>query len=134
MTALDRRPAARVIEAALARPFVWGESDGLRLALDVYCAVTGKPDPAAGIAWRSALGAARCLKNRGFADIAEALDTILPAPIAPGQALLGDIGVVGRPRATCAVVHAGHGWVGADPDGGLVRVPLGQVTRAWRLG
>lgn len=129
----DRRPAARVIEAALARPFVWGETDGLRLALAVWCAVTGKPDPAAGVTWRSALGAARCLRHRGFADLAEALDTILPRTIAPGAAVLGDIGVVGRPRATCAVVHGGDCWRGVDPDGGLIRVPLGDVTRAWSL-
>lgn len=134
MSGLDRRAATRILEETLARPFVWGETDGLRLAMRVYSAVTGRPDPAAAVTYRSALGAARCLRRRGFGDLGEAFDTVFPAIIAPGAALLGDIGVIGRPRATCAVVHAGHGWVGVDPDGGLVKVPLRDVTRAWRIG
>lgn len=86
---------------------------------------------------RSALGAKRALKERGWGSVEAMLDALLPR-IAPAQMLLGDLAVVpGQDGLDCILVSAGPlklmGW---HPESGafvLYDDALAEVTGAWRV-
>ena len=64
--------------------------------------------------FRSPLGARKALKKRGWADVSEMLDAVLPgARIAPMQMLLGDLAVVrGSEGFDAILIHAGNEALG----------------------
>lgn len=87
--------------------------------------------------FRSALGAKKALKERGWASVAEMLDSMMPR-IAPAQMMLGDLAIVpGDSGLESILVCAGPfkllGW---HPEDGTFVVYDGgnaEVEGAWRV-
>jgi hypothetical protein len=129
---MPRRDAIPVITAAHGQTFAWGRADCFTFALDVVKAVAGA-DPYADERgrWTTRIGAARRLKARGYANLAEALAAVLPAQ-EPGRGVLGDVGVADGPEGPVAVVHDGNGWIARGAHG-VVRVPVAAVTHAFKV-
>lgn len=126
------------ISDALAKPHAYGRHDCLLLCAGDIRAVIGK-DPARGHRgqYRSALGAAKYLKQLGFDTPAELLDFLLdPIPVA--KAMRGDI-VLAEVPGICIgseglFVGQGRPNALAADVTGLVRVPRREWTRAWAVG
>ena len=74
---------------------------------------------------RSALGARKALKKRGWSDVAAMLDEVLPgARIPPLAMLLGDLAVVQGDQGLDAILlHAGNEAMGWHEDGSRI-VPM----------
>lgn len=131
----DRSRAIDVIVAAQTAEFKLGEADCFTLAMDVVRAVTGK-DPYERERGRyvTMMGAQRQMLLRGFTDLRDAFAAVFPV-IAPGSALLGDIGTAKDPSTgqIVGVVYDGNGWVGRLQPKGLFRLPISDITRAYRI-
>ena len=85
---------------------------------------------------RSALGAKRALKKKGWADVPEMLDAVLPgARIPPLAMLLGDLAVVrGEGGLDAILLHAGNEALGWHEDGsGMVPMIVREYVGAWRV-
>ena len=85
---------------------------------------------------RSALGARRAMKKRGWDDVAAMLDAVLPgARIAPMSMLLGDLAVVrGTEGFDAILLHAGNEALGWHEDGKrIVPMIVHQYVGAWRV-
>lgn len=88
--------------------------------------------------FRSALGAKKALKERGWTSVENMLDSLLPRLPAPAFMRLGDLAIVeGQDGLDCILVSAGPlklmGW---HPETGAFVVYDGgidQVTGAWRV-
>jgi hypothetical protein len=114
-------------------PFVWGKSDCIVFPADCIHAVTGE-DPLRDVPpYDSALGAARALAERGFANAADAFASVLPE-IPPAQAHRADVGVVDGAKGPCGVVFIGAEVLGVSAGIGHVRLPRSLVTRAFKVG
>lgn len=120
------------IARRVAREFAWGRHDCVMFCMGAVRAMTGH-DPAYG--WRrkynTALGSARTLKEAGFADVGEAMSSIL-TEIPIGFAQRGD---VVQAQGSLGVCMGSDGlFVGEEGgDPGLVRVSRGEWERAWRV-
>ncbi|WP_418884763.1 DUF6950 family protein [Aeromonas dhakensis] len=119
------------IEAAMGRPFVWGEADCCLFTADACIAVAGV-DPAASYRgrYKTELGAYRVLRKE-HGSIAAALDACFER-IPFSLAQRGDVVVFdGQSGETAGVVWAGSIWA-MTPDGAR---PLHSVTPylAWRV-
>jgi hypothetical protein len=87
--------------------------------------------------FRSALGAKRALKERGWPSVTAMLDEMLPR-IAPAQMMLGDLAVVpGEGGMDAIFVCAGplkvFGWRDDAPEMVLLDIGLDELTGAWRV-
>jgi hypothetical protein len=127
---------AAVLEEHAELPFVWGRSDCLTFPADAVLAMTGI-DPAAEIRgrYRSGSGAARILRRRGFASVADAFAaTFAEIPVA--MAGRGDLGVVPVPYGSgfAGVVFMAAGAFGKRAEGpGHVFVPRSAIVRAFKV-
>ena len=87
--------------------------------------------------FRSALAAKRALKERGWASVAEMLNSLLPY-IRPAEMVLGDLAVVPGDAGldaifVCAGPRKVFGWR-EDADGLVVLdVSMDEMTGAWRV-
>lgn len=83
---------------------------------------------------RSPLGAAKALKARGWADVGEMMDSLLPE-IPPAAMMLGDIAMLQDADGIGAlVVDVGGkvmGW--HDDESGLVVMDALKIEKAWRV-
>jgi hypothetical protein len=130
----DRAAAVPVILAAQGLAFALGRADCFTLAMDVARAVTGRdPYSAERGRYKTRRGALGRLRRRGYADLRQAFGAVWPE-IAPGAALLGDLGVAATADGLTAIVHDGNSWVGLSPRGGLQAVTLADVAAAFRVG
>lgn len=87
--------------------------------------------------FRSALGAKKVLKERGWASVSDMLDTML-VRIAPAQMLLGDLAIVpGQEGLDAILISAGPlklmGWHPETGEFVLYDNGLSEVTGAWRV-
>lgn len=147
----DHPPRRRGWEHALvetasrhqALPFSHENSDCLRLVADIDRAMTGH-DPMRGSrsGSRSARGALRTLKRKGFASVAEALAATYPE-IAPAMARRGDCGLVetrnGDAVELAAVIVLGDQVMGKSAPAqhgatGVTFVSRDRLVRAFRIG
>lgn len=125
------------LQAAIAyhdRPFTWGESDCMQLAMHCAHVMTGQhPFPDTPGSYFTRAGAYRCLKVHGFDNIAEALAARYQQ-VAPALAQRGDIGIVSFEGVLSSCVCEGREFVGKAPDkAGLIRVPREKVVQAFRV-
>lgn len=120
------------IEAARARPFVWGENDCATVVADVRKALTGD-DMAA--EWRgryrTARGAMRLIRSMGHATLAEAVTARLGPPL-PSVLMAGRGDVLLHPDGLAIGFCAGAHGLFPGPDG-LVPVPFETCLKAWRV-
>jgi hypothetical protein len=115
------------------KPFVWGTTD-CWIMTRAHLRALGERPPATP-RYRTALGAKKALKLRGFDSMADAIDSILPR-ISPAEMLPGDVAAVeGVEGLDALVICAGHkvfGWH-EEADGPVFIVPKpGALTIAWR--
>lgn len=87
--------------------------------------------------FRSALGAKKALKERGWSSVADMLDSMMPR-IAPAQMVLGDLAIVpGDAGLDSIFICAGplkvFGWREDRPDLVVLDVGLDELTGAWRV-
>lgn len=139
MTPVERRDRTAAVLAKFSdKPFSWEGANCLRLAREQMLAMGHAAPPIP--MFRTAVGAQRALKKRGFATLEALLDSMLP-PIAPAAAWLGDLVMLPghEGQSFGALFIAGgdgilRGWHDSDP-GGLRNVVQAeqQATAAWRL-
>ena len=127
------RRLAEAVEAARAKPFVWGLHDCPTFAFETRMILTGGEDVAS--LWRgrytTALGGERVMRRLGWASLEEM-----------GRALLGEprsaVLLAGRGDIVLADTGLGFGVctgaqaVGMAPEG-LVTVPLTSCRFAWHI-
>lgn len=119
------------------RPFVWGETDCARLAAHVLREL-GRPAPLSRFGrYSTALGAARALRRRGFADLGAVLDDMGLPRIPPAAALPGDIvGLEGEasPLTALTVALGGRRVIGFHGEAEMTAAILEPRTFrcAWR--
>ena len=87
--------------------------------------------------FRSALGAKKALKERGWSSVADMLDSMMPR-IAPAQMVLGDLAIVpGDAGMDSIFICAGplkvFGWREDRPELVVLDVGLDEFTGAWRV-
>lgn len=118
--------------AARRRPFEWGAHDCCLFAAGAVEACTGV-DLAAEYrgGYSDEAGARALLEQLGGL---QAMAGQVGPEIAPRLAAAGDIGLADMGGGQSSlVVHSGQVWLGAGPRGLLV-IPAGQVSTAWRVG
>lgn len=114
--------------------FEWGQYDCATLFSDVAFAMTDADPLAAFGAWRSEIGALRCLARTGCTSVRGYLDTVLPI-IQPAQVRRGDAGyVAGADGAlVCPAIVTGSEAISRNADGWVV-VSISDLTHAYRIG
>lgn len=124
-----------VIEAARGRPFCWGQHDCRTFARDCVEAVTGRVVLEGFRDYTTATGAARALRDGGFADFFEMLDAHVGERVAVPFASRGDVALVETVQGPgCAVVDlTGEGILALTPNG-LARLRLSAALGVWRVG
>lgn len=120
------------LEARAAMPFAWGRSrnDCVSFAAQAVRVQTGR-SLASLIGrhrWSTALGAARVLKRRG--GIEAALDRAL-APVAPAQAMRGDVAGAPDDRLGLRLMIVEGTTLVGPGENGLVREPRAAMVKAW---
>lgn len=139
MTPVERRDrTAAVLAKFRDKPFSWEGANCLRLAREQMLAMGHAPPPIP--VFRSAMGAQRALRRRGFETLEALLDSML-ARIPPAAAWLGDLVMLPghEGQSFGALFIAGgdgilRGWHDSDP-GGLRNVVQAEhhAIGAWRL-
>ena len=118
-----------------ARSFDWNGSTCLHLARAQLVNMGHTPPPLP--MFRTALGAKRALKVKGYSRVGEIMDALGLTPIAAAEMWVGDIGVVpGQDGWDSVVINAGGALLGwHEEHAGIVNVVggLAMVERAWRL-
>lgn len=115
------------------RPFAWGGADCLQVVISHLIAmghVPTMPRP-----YSSSRGAARALKEKGFANLAAAMDAHGFERIAPAAALPGDVMQIPGPGVGALGIYLGNGAVlGFHEDAeGVVVVRAIEMSAAWRV-
>lgn len=133
---LRREEATRkTLEMFRERPFDWAKGGTCLHLARAQLLHMGHVPPAIP-QLRSALGAKRALKRRGFADLSALLDSILPR-IAPAQAWLGDLVLMdGDEGFDTIYINAGGkllGYSERDPSGVRPMLALETPKAAWRV-
>lgn len=87
--------------------------------------------------FRSMLGAKKAMAERGWANVTEMLDSMLPR-IAPAQMLLGDIAALPDAEGlgslmVCAGPHKLMGWREDAAELVVLDVTLDELAGAWRV-
>lgn len=135
MNDLLRRQKAT--EATLAKyrdkPFSWKDSNTCLHMLRFHLRQMGhKPEPLPRI--RSAIGARRALDERGWQDVGDLLDTLLPR-IPHASMLLGDVAMFrsgdGFGAITISVGGKVLGW--HDDAPGMTALEPVEIAGAWRV-
>lgn len=132
---MNRVAAIDILVKAQTEPFKRGTRDCFALAADVVFAMTGRPAP-----WAQFVGCYRTIEQafallaaQGFADLGQGLAAHYDE-IAPGSALLGDLGVPGGELAReMVLVFDGQDWVSRSLSGGLYRASPAAIARAFRV-
>jgi len=114
-------------------PFTWGRSDCFLLAMDVCEAILGT-DPYADERgrYRSAVGAARRLRRRGFGSPEDALAAV-SILIEPAAVLPGDIAIVDDVSGGEAMAVVTGRLIEGKGVAGAIRLPLTAAKRAYRF-
>jgi hypothetical protein len=125
------RRLAEAVEAARAKPFVWGVHDCPTFAFETRMILTGGEDVAA--LWRgrytTALGGQRVMRRLGWASLEHMGNALLSEP--RPSALLAQRGdVVLADSGLGFGICTGASAVGMAPEG-LVSVPLTSCRLAW---
>jgi hypothetical protein len=118
------------VERGSALPFQYGGNDCLWFVLNCVVAMTGKAPPCP--AYKTAKQARLAFKRLGLVRLGDYLAQHFEELASPLQAMRGDVGVVAQGDAECCVINIGGAWVGKG-ETGAVRVPLGLVTRCFRV-
>lgn len=127
----------KATEATLAKyrdkPFSWRDGNTCLHMLRFHLRQMGhKPETLPRI--RSAIGARRALDQRGWTDVGDLLDTILPR-IAPSAMLLGDVAMFRSADSFGAItVSLGGkvmGW--SDAYDGMTALEPIEIAGAWRV-
>ena len=121
------------LEACADKPHAWGHHDCVLFAAGVSDAVT-EFDPGKGHRgkYRSAAGSSRYLRSLGWDTPEAAFDAHYPR-IEPAMAQRGDLVLHAESIGVClGGIALFVGEEGGEP--GLVRVPMIDITVAWRLG
>lgn len=129
----------RATEATLAkyreRPLDWkARTSCVHMARYHLRQMGHRPPPMPDI--RSALGARKALRRRGWDDVAAMLDEVLPGSRIPPMAmLLGDLAVVRGDQGLDAILlHAGNEALGWHEDGNrIVPMIVHEYLGAWRV-
>lgn len=121
------------VESRRDAAFAWGQNDCCTFAADAVMAIAGA-DPMAAYrdGYDSALGAARRIREAGYADLAAAVDAVLPA-IAPLTAQRGDVVMFEAIDGPALGVVMGVYAAAAGPAG-VTWVECSRWVRAWRVG
>lgn len=128
--------AQATLEAVKARPFKLGTNDCARMTASHLRRMGRRVKLPPSGSYGTARGALKALKDRGFANLVEAMDSFGFERIAPAAALPGD--VLAIPSASpigCLVVALSNGRVCGfheDVEGGCVLQPIEYVA-AWRV-
>lgn len=136
-TMLQRVAAAQAtVDRFKGRPFRFGTNDCARMVA-FHLRQVGRPVRLAKAgSYRSSLGAARALRQLGYASLAAALDGHGLSRIAPAAAVVGDIvELPGEPPFGALSVAVGNGRVlgyHQDTAGAEILQPTAFVA-AWRL-
>jgi hypothetical protein len=137
---IERRIVA-AMEAACRAPMRWGVDDCALWVADILRPALGF-DPVAAFRgrYRTRLGAWRVLGRDGLLGririVAKARQW---RPIAPADALVGDLGLApvrpagGGGPVLAAVICRAPGWFVGRNEQGFTGLPAGQVAHAWRL-
>jgi hypothetical protein len=113
--------------------FELGVSDCFIMVMDALLAVTGEdPYPEYRGQYTTPQGYYKHLKKRGFNDITEAIDAILP-PVAVALAQRGDIGYLDTDDGPCLGVFVGGGCI-FKLEQGATLLPITSVSGAWHVG
>lgn len=88
---LRTRVTQATVDAWKGRPFAWGKSDCVRMVAAHLRRAGHKVMLPPASSYRSALTAKRRLADRGFANLAAAMDAMGFERIAPARALVGDV-------------------------------------------
>lgn len=132
--ALRAEATRRTMEAFRHRPFDWASgATCLHLARAQMVNMGHSPPPIPPL--RSAVGALRALRRRGYDSVSALLDSLLPR-VAPARMLVGDLAIIeGDERMECIVVSAGGKMLGwhQDGEGGMQNLIVTHFLAAWRL-
>ncbi|MBO6507406.1 MAG: hypothetical protein JJ979_02785 [Roseibium sp.] len=134
----------KTIDEHSRKPFAWGGtasgkgSDCFEMCMDVAKAMTGvDPYEDERGRYKTRMGALLRFKKRGFKWLADAYADVF-LEIHPSMARRGDIGLIsiedenGKP-VDCSVVVVGTGAIGKS-DAGTIRVPVGHLKAAYKVG
>ncbi len=113
--------------------FEWGKHDCSLFAADLIKEMTGT-DLAEGLRgkYASFKGSLRVIKEQGFKDLAELLDSKLGVQIPVKMAKRGDVVLLKTDKQKAAGIVAGANAVAAGVDG-VVLVPMKNWLLAWRV-
>lgn len=126
------------VQAAREAAFSWGEVDCCTWVCDGLRLVTGV-DPMAAFRglYTDSASAAALLRRQGagtLPDTAAAVFGGLNWPeIEPRKATSGDVGIIKTAHGPALTLCWAWAWLAKAPTG-LIAVPLGTATRAWRVG
>lgn len=117
----------------MAAPFAWGASDCFLMAMDAMRAVTGE-DPYGEHRgrYKTAAGAMKRIRSKGFRDLEGAMDAICERVI-PSLARRGDIVSLMADDGIALGVVVGDGILCKAPAGIQIN-PLWTALHAWRVG
>lgn len=121
-----------VVERHLALPSTYGVSDCYIIADDAVEAVLGKHMYTGARGYKTAAGAAKKLRKRGFLTVEDAFAAKF-ARVPVSMAQRGDIGVVYQPNGEISGgVFSGTGFF-TRGEGQAVFLPYSAVTHAFRV-
>lgn len=115
------------------KPFSWRDGHTCLHMLRFHLRKMGyKPETLPRV--RSALGARRALDDRGWKDVGDMLDTLLPR-IAPAAMLLGDVALFRSEDGFGAItISLGGKVMGWHPDyDGMTALEPIEIAGAWRV-
>lgn len=115
-------------ELARAAPFAWGQSDCCQFVRRMVRAITGQ-DFGAELAYATQKEAYGIVRQYG--GLARLVSRYLGDPIAASYAGRGDVVLLKAPSAMLGIC-CGH-VVAAQAEDGLIWVPLGRASLAWRV-
>lgn len=139
---MNRKPAwpsllVKELDAACARPFVWGKHDCALFACDTVKALTGT-DPAVNLRGRyhDARGAMRVIASYGGLDkLAEKIAAEHGcAEISPSMAWRGDVCLIDLGDTGMALGICAGDRVAAASTVGIWFLPMVRVMRSWAVG
>lgn len=137
MTLVARRDrTAPVIARFRSKPFSWADGGNCVHLARAQLAAFGHAVPPVPM-FRTPLGAAKALRKRGFADLAEMMDRYAPR-IRPAEMWLGDIALLpGEPFDALAIYVGSNtivAWHGNDPEPPRnIVVSTSDIKAAWRV-
>ena len=127
------------LKSELPKPYALGQSDCFLMGMAMVDAIKGTDHVSFYQGrYNSLTGAKRVLRGDGHKDLASLLQALDLGRIAPLQAIMGDIAVIGvevkgkKPVANHVGVHNGRGWV-VKADSGVLNFDSAQAMAAFRV-